>query len=88
MLSPLLDGWRNGDIFVGFDADWAVHPLALWVFEEIRLCGGECQVLLKRVRPSARFRSDNEGYGGPEVPFFPAGEGVGAMAVGMISIRF
>ena len=59
------------------------------VSEEIRLFGGPCQVLLKRVLPSARFLSAVEKYSRARSPaFFPAGEGVLAMAVGMISIRF
>ena len=59
------------------------------VSEEIRLFGGPCQVPLKRVLPSARFLSAVEKYSRARSPaFFPAGEGVLAMAVGISSIRF
>jgi hypothetical protein len=30
VLSPLLDGWRNGEVFVGFDADGASYTHSLF----------------------------------------------------------
>ena len=38
MLSPLLDGWRNGDVFVGFDADWASYTRSLFGFSRRSGC--------------------------------------------------